>query len=124
MNNIIHSTVSSGSIGDLFSTGLFLLAISAITLTFIRCAAIINTDSEVSQLARKYILRMESAGYLTQEDQLQLLAELELLDLDAIDITGTTLSPPGYGSTITLRINARTEGGYAVNELRQSTAKY
>ena len=69
---------------------------------------------EISQLSRQYILKMETEGYLTEENRQALIQELQKVGLQEIDLSGTTLQPVSYGDTILLNIRgtirARTVG--------------
>lgn len=56
------------------------------------------------QVAREYMLLMETEGYLTSSDQAALIAELEEYGLYNISISGTTTSKQEYGSRIHLVI--------------------
>ena len=67
-------------------------------------ASNINRSNAIHQVARTYLLRMESDGYLTEENRNLLLAELEALDMEQIDLTGTSFTSVGYGNQIRLVI--------------------
>lgn len=125
---------------DFLTVGIAMLAISLIVMASFDSMGLMVKKLEISQIARKYILVMETKGCLKQEDKLLLVAELEKLGLQEIDLTGTTLQPVNYGDTIQLKIQARVRGGYLadrqdvwsegfgardyyVEETRMSTAK-
>ena len=67
-------------------------------------ASNIDRSSDIHHVARTYLLRMESDGYLTEENRTLLLAELEELDMEQIDLTGTSFSDVGYGNQVRLVI--------------------
>ena len=113
-----------GSIGDLLSVGLCILAMITVTMAFMECAGLVNQKTAVSQTARNYILRMETVGYLTQAEEGELLRELAADGVRDVDLTGTTRTPVGYGSEIVLRISGKIGRGYVVEEKRVSTAKH
>lgn len=79
--------------------------------------------AEVGQLARCYLLKMETVGYLAAQDQTQLTAELENLGMTGIDYEGSTLNPAGYGNDVVLQIHGRLGETYEIYEKRVSTAK-
>lgn len=112
-----------GSIGDLLSVGLCILAMVAITHAFMGCVALVNKKTAVSQTARNYILRMETVGYLTAADEERLRRDLEVAGITDLALEGTTREPSSYGTEITLRIAGRI-GGQAFEEKRVSTAKH
>lgn len=67
-------------------------------------ASNIDRSSDIHQVARSYLLRMETDGCLTEENRNLLLAELEALDMEQIDLTGTSFTNVGYGNRIRLVI--------------------
>ncbi len=77
------------------------------------CAANIERSSDIQLAARSCLLRMETEGYLTEENKTQLLADLQALNVTGIDLTGTTLTDVGYGNQIRLVIH----GSVKLNDL-------
>ena len=67
-------------------------------------ASNIDRSSDIQQVARTYLLKMETDGYLTEENRNLLLSDLAALDMERIDLTGTTFSDVGYGNRIDLVI--------------------
>lgn len=112
-----------GSIGDIMSAGICMLAMTVLMLSYMDNVRLIHRKTEVSQIARQYILRMETVGYLTEEDRIRLGRELEAAGVTELELAGTTLSPVTYGDIITLEIRGRLEGEYDLAEKRISTAK-
>ena len=86
------------------------------------CAAAPGKEN-VGQLARAYLLKMETVGYLEPAEQAHLTAELETAGLTEIDYEGSTLEPAGYGERIILQIHGKLGGHYEIREKRVSTAK-
>lgn len=97
-------------------------------------------DEQIDQLARKYILEMETVGYLQPSSVVALSAELKSVGATDIDFAGTTLSDAGYGNPIYLYISCaipyselKTVGGFfdftfeedtfSITAKRMSTAK-
>lgn len=113
-----------GSIGDFLSTGLCLLAMTAVMVVYLGCAGLIQTKTQISQIARKYILRMETMGMLTDEDRSALFGELEAAGVTQIQLEGTTLWQVSYGEPIQLQIQGRMGDRYDFTEKRVSTAKH
>lgn len=112
-----------GSIGDVLSAGICMLAMTALMLSYMDNVWLIHRKTEVSQIARQYILRMETVGYLTEEDRIRLSRELDGAGVTQFELSGTTMSPVTYGDIITLEIRGRLEGEYDFEEKRISTAK-
>lgn len=59
---------------------------------------------QVNQIARAYLLEMETSGYLGSNDANSLIEELERVGVEEISLAGTTNSPIGYGEDIQLSI--------------------
>lgn len=108
---------------DLLSAGLCILAMTVVMLSYMDNVSLLHQKAEVGQVARKYILRMETVGYLTPSDRTALQQELTSLGVTEIDLEGTTLHEMSYGSPITLEIGGKLKGEYAFEEKRVSTAK-
>lgn len=113
-----------GNIGNLLATGICVLAMTVVVLQYMNHVGMIYQKWEVVQLAREYILRMETTGYLQPQDQLALTEELQQLGVTAVDLTGSTVNQVGYGSPIVLRIRGYLGGIYELEEKRTSTAKH
>lgn len=112
-----------GSIGDLLSTGLCILAMTVMMLSYMDCVEMIHQKTMAGQLARKYILRMETVGYLTEADALALRRELNEIGVTEAGLTGSTLQRAGYGAPVVLCIKGKIGGKYFFEEKRVSTAK-
>jgi len=113
-----------GNVADIMVTGIFILAMAVVMLSFLENMKLIQQKSDVDQIARRYILRMESAGGLTGEDRMLLTAELSQIGVTQISLEGTTMAQAGYGERIALQIHGLLGGEYAFNESRVSTAKH
>lgn len=98
--------------GDLIASLFVILALTIFSLFFINSIADINTRIQMDQVARKYILRMESEGYLTASDKSSMISDLmqipsvkAVTDGSDISFSGTTESEVGYGGTIILKFS-------------------
>ena len=100
--------------GDLIASLFVLLALTLFVFFFIHSIGDVNTRINLDQVARKYILRMESSGSLTAEEMEQIKTECNQIKSVKI-ATGGSNSPikvsyngtntsTGYGGTITLEI--------------------
>ncbi len=67
-------------------------------------ASNIDRSSDIHHVARTYLLRMEADGCLTEANRNLLLAELKALDMENIDLTGTSFTNVGYGNPVRLVI--------------------
>lgn len=109
--------------GDIMVTGIFVLAMTVVMMAFLGNIRLLRQQSEVTQLARKYILKMETEGSLSGTDRSSLVSELGAQGVTEIDLSGTTFSPAAYGQTIVLQIHGKLGGQYEITEKRVSTAK-
>ncbi|MBP5281079.1 MAG: hypothetical protein J6Z22_01120 [Lachnospiraceae bacterium] len=113
-----------GTVGDLLSALLCILGMIAVMVTFMDCVALVNRKTMVGQIARNYVLKMETVGYLTPVDEEALLRELAALEIDEVSLAGTTRTPVEYGAEITLSIRGRMGEDNYFEEKRVSTAKH
>lgn len=113
----------SGNIGELLTMGLCVLALTVVMLSYMENVQMIGKKAAIGQLARGYLLKMETVGCLEEPDRVRLTAELEALGLTQIDYEGSTLEPAGYGNRITLQIHGKIGEQYDIWEKRVSTAK-
>lgn len=103
--------------GDLVASLFAILALTMVVYFFIGAIGDVTTRTEMDQVARKYILRMESTGELTADDKKALYTDLYNIRAikDAVDNMGGKIEiswgssagtgvKGGYGSTITLNI--------------------
>lgn len=94
----------SNIVTGIFTMGICIMAMTLICLYNISATGILNSKSDVNMIMRKYIIRMESEGYLTPEDETELMEELKEAGMTNIDISGTTLSEVEYGETVYLYV--------------------
>lgn len=128
------------SVTDAIMVGICILAMTIIMMAYMGSMQLLDSKAQISQVARKYILRMETVGYLTGNDRMLLSQELHQLGVSELDLTGSTMSQVDYGAPILLVIRGKisgqdilTEGGlfhtvfgtaeYEFEERRMSTAK-
>ncbi len=113
-----------GSVGDILATVICILTMSIILFAFLDCVELIHQKLQVGQLARKYILKMETVGCLSASEKMWLDGELSEMGVTDIDFSGSTLNMASYGEAITLRIKGKLRGEYEFEEKRVSTAKH
>ena len=65
-----------GSVGELLSALLCMIAMVSVMTAFMDCVALVNKKTMLGQTARNYVLRMETVGYLTAEAERELCREL------------------------------------------------
>ena len=106
---------SPANVMNLVTMCMAILAVSIVVMVYLQCTELLLIKLEVSQVSRKYILKMETEGYLTPENQKELLLELKELGIKNIELSGTTLNPVAYGDTIVLWI----KGNIQANMIKQ-----
>lgn len=114
----------SGTVGDLMAVTLCMLAMTVLLTNYMDCVRLIQQKMQVSQIARKYILQMETTGILDEETELLLREELEEVGVTELRLDGTTMGQATYGEEIVLQIWGELENGYGFTEKRVSTAKH
>lgn len=113
-----------GSIGDLMAACICMLLMTVLLVSYMDSVRLVNEKTEINQIARKYILRMETVGMLTESDRQLLDRELEDAGASGVSLEGTTFDKVGYGEEIILKIKGKLRGVYEFEEKRMSTAKY
>lgn len=113
-----------GNIGDLMAACICMLLMTVLLVAYMDSVRLIDEKTEINQIARQYILRMETVGMLTESDRLLLSKELEEAGASEVSLEGTTLERVGYGEEIVLKIKGKLRGVYGFEEKRISTAKY
>ncbi len=81
-----------------------IIAVSMLTVSYAGYIRIMNYKDDISLIVRKYLIRMETYGYLVSEDKESLLNELQELGIEKIDLSGTTVSEVDYGDIIYISI--------------------
>lgn len=104
-------------------TLLILLAMTVAMLSYMDVVGLVQDKMEISQLARRYILEMETVGCLDGAQEASLRENLERLDVTEVDLEGTTLTPAGYSEPIAIEIRGKIKGVYEFQEKRVSTSK-
>ena len=114
----------SGNVGDFLAICICMLLMTILMTAYMNSVHVIEKKEDVNQIARKYILRMESAGYLTEEDRIILVRELEAAGVTEISLENTTMEWVGYGEEIVVRFRGKLGERYEIDEKLVSTAKY
>lgn len=67
----------------------------------------IDNKEQVDTVARKYLLKMETEGYLSSSNEALLKEELSNLGVKSVSLTGTTKSKVGYGNEIRIKVTGQ-----------------
>ena len=114
----------SGTVGDLMAVALCMLAMTVLLTNYMDCVQVIQQKIQISQIARKYILQMETTGSLDEEMNRRMCEELESVGVTELRLSGTTVGQAVYGEEIVLQIQGELSNGYVFTEKKVSTAKY
>lgn len=132
---------SDGSIIDSFSSIFVVVVIALMLVFYIGMMQNVGKKDTVNRIARKYMLQMETQGYLDGSSQGSLKAELAQAGMKTVNLSGTTSSRANYGQPIYLKITgplevselglrghslqiANTPGTIPIQVEMESTAKY
>lgn len=131
-----------GSIINAISGIFVLLAVAILSLSCLYILQVALLKEDIRQIARGYVLEMETVGYLTPESRSALILELGNKNLTNIDLAGSSFSAVGYGNDIVLSIKGTlpsrllntsagdmlsflfVDDGWDISVYLQSTAKY
>lgn len=95
-----------GSMMKMLPVLLAMAAMTAITVMYLTYMSDYDKRESADQIAREYILKMETQGYLTVEMKDNLITDLGDIGFGHINLQGTTMSKADYGDEIVLIINA------------------
>ena len=76
-----------GSIVDILPSMIMVIAAVMLIMVFFDLYQILSLNEDVKQIARKYMLTMETMGYLDPANQTTLVQELSDLQVTDIDLT-------------------------------------
>ena len=96
-----------GSIVDILPSMIMVIAAVMLIMVFFDLYQILSLNEDVKQIARKYMLTMETMGYLDPANQTTLVQELSDLQVTDIDLTGSTMSDAEYGIAVYLQISCK-----------------
>ncbi|MBE5936526.1 MAG: hypothetical protein E7265_00675 [Lachnospiraceae bacterium] len=100
-------TRKEGSIFKMFPILLGISAITVLALMFFGFMKDMDVREQASFVAREYMLKMESIGYLDNYNCNMLINDLQEIGVENINLTGSTIQDVGYGNEIVLVINAK-----------------
>jgi hypothetical protein len=93
-----------GNLMNLFPPLLTIVALAVMLVFFTGWMANLSARDHVYQLSRRYILQMETEGFLNSTLESSLRADLADAGMSNISLSGTTTSEVEYGNVIFLRI--------------------
>lgn len=78
--------------------------VALIAIQYIGFIRELEYKEAINMIMRKYIIRMETVGYLTEEEELNIKSELQDIGMENIDLLGSTTREVEYGETIYLYV--------------------
>lgn len=84
-----------------------IVVVAMLAVQYISYVKVLDIKDEISITMRKYIIRMETMGYLTDDNKESMLQELNAIGVSNVDFSGTTISEVPYGDTIDLHITGK-----------------
>lgn len=134
MKNLMKKRAGAG---DLFASLVAIMSITLVVFLYINSIADIQLRTQLDQVARKYILVMETEGNLSSEEKTEMKQELLAVSPYITDVKVTTTGGNGYGTLVTLKAECKakvtnvadfgiTKRNRVVTYVieKQSTAKY
>lgn len=100
-------TRKARAVGDLVICLTVILVMFIVLFYGIKLYSDIGHAVSKERIARKYILSMETKGYLSYEEMTELTQELTEMGVTNISFEGTTLTPAGYGQPVILSITGK-----------------
>ena len=80
------------------------ISVALIAIQYIGFIRELEYKEAINMIMRKYIIRMETVGYLTEEEELNIKSELQDIGMENIDLLGSTTDEVEYGETIYLYV--------------------
>ena len=105
MFKLIKKKKEASIIENMLVTLLMTIIVCAFLVVIFGAFSGISDKWGMRQVAREYLLIMETEGYLSGTDQANLIDELESYGLYNISLSGTTVSEVDYGDRIYLCIS-------------------
>lgn len=105
---------ASTVVSDMIPVLITIVITGMLALCYTLWVANFETKQHIDAIAREYILRMSTVGYLTTEDKELLLEELDKCNMENISLLGTTEYKVNNGEKVTLKVS----GDYNYKEVK------
>lgn len=102
---LFHKSKASTVVSDMVPVLMTVILTGMLALCYASWIGNFEVKEHINAIAREYVLRMGTVGYLTLEDKTLLLEELEAQKLENISLQGTTVSKVENGEIVTLKIS-------------------
>lgn len=94
----------SGDMADVFAAGLVIIAATFLVLVFIGFSKSVQMRMHLDNVAKKYLYQMESIGYMTAENESNMIEDFKDYGATVQINDATTMQRVKYGDTVTLDI--------------------
>lgn len=109
MKRLLKKEDGSSSVLDMIPLIFTVVVVGLLGIAFATWTVNFERKNEVDTIAREYLLRMESNGYLSAEDIANLTSDLQDAHLLNINLSGTTTTEVSNGEIIILSIEGELE---------------
>ena len=111
---LFHKSKASTVVSDMIPVLMTIIITGMLALCYVSWISNFEAKEHINAIAREYVLRMGTVGYLTLQDKTLLLEELEAQRLENISLSGTTVNKVENGEIVTLKIS----GDYNYNKVK------
>ena len=94
-----------GSMMKMLPVLLSVVTLAMLSIIYLNNMQTMELKERTEQMAREYILRMETKGYLSEEEKNIMILELQEWGCKNISLSGSTFINAGYGNPVQLCIN-------------------
>lgn len=107
-----------GNVGKMGVVLVSLIAMFILLMITIFSFSDMEKKTSIDEVGRNYILRMESTGFLTNSEEVNMINDLKKLGVKNISTAGSTKSKVGYGKEISLNASGVVDvTSYVVKDL-------
>ena len=122
---MIKKESGSSSVGNIIVTLITIIVVGIMVVATMGYMSNYSVRNDIDVVAREYILRMETEGYLTADMKADLVSALTEIGVTDIVLDGTTESEVSYGEQIVLCITGKVQlRSYSVTSLFGLEEKY
>lgn len=94
-----------GNVVDILPSMIMVITAVILITLFMDLYQVLSLNEDVKQISRKYMLTMETMGYLDPTNRTSLIQDLSDLQVTDIDLAGSTMTDAGYGNAVYLQIS-------------------
>lgn len=95
------------AIGNMLTCLICLVVMFAVVYFAVYVGSFMRVGIEKSRIERRFMLQMETDGYLSPSVKDKLIEELARIGVSDVSLDGTTMVPAGYGNDVILSVTGR-----------------